>query len=70
MLNSPKLILADEPTGNLDSVTGDRIMGVLTSVADAQTTVIVITHDAAIAQSMGRRVALRDGRIVQDSGTL
>jgi putative ABC transport system ATP-binding protein len=70
IVGKPTIVLADEPTGNLDSVTSGRIMDVLTSVADARTTVIVITHDSAIAQSMGRRISLRDGRIVQDSGPL
>jgi putative ABC transport system ATP-binding protein len=61
----PDVLLADEPTGNLDSATGAEIVEVLTGLADAHTTVVVITHNAEVAEAMDRRIELRDGRIVQ-----
>ena len=63
----PDVILADEPTGNLDSATGAGIVSLLAGLADADTVVIVITHDPAVASAMDRQVQLRDGRIVHDS---
>ena len=64
----PDVILADEPTGNLDSGTGAGIVSLLAGLANSDTVVIVITHDPAVASAMDRQVQLRDGRIVHDSG--
>jgi putative ABC transport system ATP-binding protein len=64
----PAVLLADEPTGNLDSATGTAITELLARLADDRTTVVVITHNADVAAVMARRVHLRDGRIVHDSG--
>jgi putative ABC transport system ATP-binding protein len=66
----PAVLLADEPTGNLDSATGAEIVALLASLADERTTVLVITHNTEVAAAMGRQVRLRDGRIVADSGRL
>jgi putative ABC transport system ATP-binding protein len=66
--NNPALILADEPTGNLDSVTSKDIMAMLDELHAAGSTLLLITHEAAIAAAAPRRVALRDGRIESDSG--
>jgi putative ABC transport system ATP-binding protein len=63
----PAVLLADEPTGNLDSATGAEITGLLSGLADDHTTVVMITHNEDVAAAMGRRVHLRDGRIVDDS---
>ncbi|WP_433303577.1 ABC transporter ATP-binding protein [Actinoplanes sp. CA-030573] len=60
----PAVLLADEPTGNLDSATGAGIIELLRGLAGEHTTVVVITHDAEVAAAMGRQVHLRDGRIV------
>jgi putative ABC transport system ATP-binding protein len=62
----PGLVLADEPTGNLDSASGRQIIELLAGLADDGTAVVVVTHDAAVAAAMDRRVVMRDGRIVAD----
>jgi putative ABC transport system ATP-binding protein len=62
----PGLVLADEPTGNLDSAAGRQIIELLAGLADDGTAVVVVTHDAAVAAAMDRRVVMRDGRIVAD----
>jgi ABC-type lipoprotein export system ATPase subunit len=64
LINQPELILADEPTGNLDSHTGDEIIELLLSLrAERQATLIVATHDAQIASRAPRTAELVDGRI-------
>ena len=63
----PALVLADEPTGNLDSVTGADVIALLAGLADPATSVLVITHDAAVAAAMSRQIQMRDGHIVHDS---
>jgi len=66
LLSSPAMILADEPTGNLDSATGTDILELLRALNDRGTTVIVITHDREIARSMPRCLEMRDGCVVRD----
>lgn len=61
------LVLADEPTGALDSATGDQVMRLLVEVAAAGAGVVVVTHDPRVASFADRVVSLRDGRIVSDS---
>jgi putative ABC transport system ATP-binding protein len=63
LVNGPSLILADEPTGNLDSGTGREIMQVLDTLHDAGNTILLVTHEAYIAEHASRRIHLRDGRI-------
>ncbi|WP_200827166.1 ABC transporter ATP-binding protein [Thermomonospora echinospora] len=67
VVGEPSLLLADEPTGALDSVSGAGVLELLRELADAGTTVAVITHDRDIAASLPRRIELRDGRVVRDS---
>ncbi|MBJ7471294.1 MAG: ABC transporter ATP-binding protein [Solirubrobacteraceae bacterium] len=66
LVGEPAVLFADEPTGALDSKTGASIVELLTELNKAGTTIVVITHDAALAQSFPRRVSVRDGEIVAD----
>jgi ABC-type lipoprotein export system ATPase subunit len=66
VVGEPDLLLADEPTGNLDSTAGNEVLGVLRDLHGLGTTVAVITHDQDIAQWAPRQVRVRDGRIVGD----
>ena len=67
IVGEPAIVLADEPTGNLDSHTGAEVLAVLHDLHRDGATIVVITHDAAIAASMPRCVAIRDGRIESDT---
>jgi putative ABC transport system ATP-binding protein len=66
LVNSPAIILADEPTGNLDSSTAGEIMGLLDRLSQQGITIILVTHEADIAAHARRHVLFRDGRIVSD----
>ena len=67
-MTEPALILADEPTGNLDTRTGEEIMALLEGIqADRGTALIVITHEPEIAGRAARRIELRDGLVVADA---
>ncbi|HPF39795.1 MAG TPA: ABC transporter ATP-binding protein [Phycisphaerae bacterium] len=64
MANRPRLILADEPTGSLDSLTGQRLLGLLTDLRDATgVTLVVVTHERAVADKADRTIRMLDGRI-------
>ena len=63
LMNEPKLLLADEPTGNLDSATGNGILNVLEKLNKAGQTIVMVTHDDRIAQRAGRIITLADGKI-------
>ena len=69
LINRPKVLLADEPTGNLDSATTDEVVGVLASLTEDDVTVVLITHASEVAVRAQRRVTLRDGKVISDSGT-
>jgi macrolide transport system ATP-binding/permease protein len=67
LVNEPAILLADEPTGNLDSRSGEEIMKILTGFHDQGMTVIVVTHDNSVAAHANRIIRLKDGEIVEDS---
>ena len=67
LANDPRVILADEPTGNLDSQTGKLIVELLKQLAEQGKTVIVVTHDANIAEVANMCIEMQDGRIVVKS---
>lgn len=68
LVNSPDLVLADEPTGNLDSKSGKEIIDLLIDLNKKGNTVVLVTHDLSIASKAKRMVELRDGKIVKDTG--
>ena len=68
LVGRPAIVLADEPTGNLDTATGRAILALLDDLRSHGTTIVVITHDHEVAAHMPRQVEIRDGRIVHDSG--
>lgn len=65
LANRPKLLLADEPTGELDARTGEEIIGLFQRLNDDGTTLIVVTHDEDLATAARRKIHMRDGRVVQ-----
>jgi putative ABC transport system ATP-binding protein len=67
LVNEPDIILADEPTGNLDSVTAHEIMSLLRKLHLQGQTIVMVTHETHIAAYAGRTITLKDGRIINDS---
>ena len=69
MVNGPQVLFADEPTGSLDSVSGELVMSLMTRAAREQnTTVILVTHDARVAAYADREVIVRDGTVSSLTG--
>src|SRR5207237_7890644 len=66
LVNRPPILIADEPTGNLDSRTSVEIMEVLQNLNDGGLTIVMVTHESDIAQFAGRTISFRDGRIRND----
>ncbi len=62
LVNDPPILICDEPTGNLDSVTGTQIMETLVDLNDRGRTIVMVTHDTNVAAYAGRRITIRDGR--------
>jgi ABC-type multidrug transport system ATPase subunit len=67
LVNKPSIVLADEPTGNLDSHTGEEILGIFRNLISRGNTIIMVTHDVKVAANADKRVIIQDGQIVQDS---
>jgi len=67
VVGDPALLLADEPTGNLDSVNGAAVLQLLLDLNRAGTTIVVITHDPGLAAQLPRQITLRDGRVLADT---
>ena len=69
LVNEPDILLADEPTGNLDSRTGQDIMNLFGTLHEAGQTIILVTHESEVAKRAGRHVHLRDGTVTEDYPT-
>jgi len=67
LVNEPSILLADEPTGNLDSTTGEEIMGLISDLHRQENTIILVTHEDELARRAARVIKLRDGRVVSDT---
>ena len=70
LMNGGRVILADEPTGALDSAQGEEVMSLLKGLAARGHTVVIVSHDAAVAAGADRRIELRDGHVAADSGAV
>jgi len=68
IVGEPALVLADEPTGNLDSTTGRQLVQLFHDLHDNGATIGVVTHDLSLAETMPRQVSMRDGQVELDSG--
>jgi putative ABC transport system ATP-binding protein len=68
LINRPRLLLADEPTGNLDQATGDSIVALFEQLNREGLTIIVVTHNPALARAAGRQIELRDGKQIDVNG--
>lgn len=66
LVTEPKILLADEPTGALDSKNAANVMEILTSLRSPERAIVIVTHDNGIADSAARKISMRDGRVVSD----
>jgi putative ABC transport system ATP-binding protein len=67
LVSAPQLILADEPTGNLDTANGEAVMGLLNEAVKSGVTVVMVTHSLAQAAAAGRTIKLLDGHVVSET---
>lgn len=68
IVNNPKILFADEPTGNLDSATGDKVIDLLFGLNKKGVTLIIVTHDDDLAKLCDRQIRISDGKIIEDTG--
>jgi putative ABC transport system ATP-binding protein len=66
LVNEPLIILADEPTGNLDTATGEMILGIFDKLRESGKTILMVTHEPDVARRCDRMITLRDGLVVDD----
>ena len=66
LINDPFFLLADEPTGNLDTATTEEILGLLQELNEAGKTIIMVTHEDEVAARTKRKIRLRDGAVIED----
>jgi putative ABC transport system ATP-binding protein len=66
LVNNPSILLADEPTGNLDSKTGSEIMSLFARLHEAGNTIVLVTHEAEVAAFARRTIHIRDGKVEKD----
>ena len=69
LMNAPAIVLADEPTGNLDSATGKEIMKLFHELHEQGNTIVLITHDESVAEQASRSIHILDGKVLDDAGT-
>ena len=70
-VNRPRVLFADEPTGNLDGATGEKIVGLLEQLnREDGTTIVLVTHDQQLARRLGRSIRLADGAVIEDTGAV
>ncbi|HEY5334685.1 MAG TPA: ATP-binding cassette domain-containing protein, partial [Mycobacteriales bacterium] len=70
LVSEPDLILADEPTGNLDSTSTTDVLQLMRELSDAGRTIVLITHEHDVAQAAARTISLRDGLVIDDRATV
>jgi putative ABC transport system ATP-binding protein len=70
LVNDPRIVFADEPTGNLDSQTGENILALFKNLNAQGRTIVLVTHDSEIAANAPRRIVIRDGKIVTNANSL